>query len=269
MKVRDYKALLLSDPRIAMLFYLTERHPRGPNAKLRARDYEKHTSYYGNAGAVLELLESSVPLTAEGSTATGGWDPRAIFELPSSEWNLLSMLEDLEVNVGVGMGTDYYCADGKQKLFKRGAQLTRRARRAARRVGQAQKWVKENIGQALYSVSVGYGVADVHVHGECEAGAKTQYDMFLESAMKAVPGYREDRTYVNYKRPATDPTALMTLNAKFVTEMDEGVKSRKANIQRMLQEIEGMEAARELVYSYSLNMAATFGVDDDEEDSDE
>jgi hypothetical protein len=267
MKVRDYKALLLSDPRAAMLFDLTERHPRGPGAKLRSRDYEKHTSYYGNAGAVLELLESSVPLTAEGSNATGGWDPRAIFELPSGEWNLASMLEDIEVPAGMGMGNDYYCTSGNQKLFKRGAMMTRRSKRAARRIGQAQRWVRENIGQALYSVSVGYGVSDVHVHGECEAGAKTQFDMFLQSAMTAVPGYREDRCNVNYKRPATDPTALMTLNDKFVKEMDNGVVERKANIERMLKEIEGMEAARELVYSYSVNMAATFGTDEEEEDS--
>jgi len=61
----------------------------------------------------------------------------------------------------------------------------------------------------------------------------------------------------------------MTLNDKFVKEMDSGVEDRKNRIATMLKEIEGMEAARELVYSYSVNMAATFGTDDDEEDGDE
>jgi len=269
MKVRDYKTLLLTDRRAAMLFDLTERHPRGPNAKLRSRDYVPHTSYYGNAGAVLTLKGESIPETAEGSDATGGWDPREIFELPQGEWNLMSLLENVHVPVGMGMGCDYYCDDGRQKLFKRGAQLTRRARRAARRVGQAQRWVRENIGQAIYEVNYGYGSAKVFVHGESEAGATTQFQMFLESAVKEVPSYQEHRVSVGYKRPATEPTALMTLNDKFVKEMDSGVEDRKNRIATMLKEIEGMEAARELVYSYSVNMAATFGTDDDEEDGDE
>ena len=269
MKVRDYKSLLLSDRRAAMLFDLTERHPRGPDAKLRSRDYVPCDRYYGNVGAILTLKEDSVPESAEGSDATGGWDPREIYELPAGEWNLMSLLENIEVPVGMGMGRDYYCEEGMQNLFKRGAQLTRRARRASRRIRQAQNWVKNNITQAIYEVSYGYSSQNVFVHGETEAGAETQFAMFLQPAVAAVPGFREDRICVGYKRPATDPTALLTLNDKFVKEMEEGVTKRKHDIERMLKEIEGMEAARELVYSYSLNMAATFGVGDDEEDSDE
>ena len=269
MKVRDYKSLLLSDRRAAMLFDLTERHPRGPNAALRSRDYVPFDRYYGNAGAILTLKEGSIPASAEGSDATGGWDPREIYELSSGEYRLQSILEDIEVDVGMGMGHNNYYDDGKQKLFKRGAQLTRRARRAARRIGQAQAWVKKNITQAIYEVSYGYGSENVFVHGETEAGAETQFKMFLESAVKEVPNYQEHRVCVGYTRPATEPTALMTLNDKFVKSMDAGVADRKERITKMLKEIEGMEAARELVYSYSVNMAATFGTDDDEEDSDE
>jgi hypothetical protein len=180
-----------------------------------------------------------------------------------------SQLEDLEVKVGMGMGADYYCDDGKQKLFKRGSQLTRRAKRAARRVGRAQSWVQSNITQAIYEVSYGYGSENVFVHGETEEGAETQFQMFLEPAIVGVPGYQKDRTHVSYNKPAIEPTALMTLNDKFVRSMVSGVADRKASIEKMLKEIEGMEAARELVYSYSVNMAATYGadLDDDEEDS--
>ena len=266
MKVRDYKSLLLSDRRAAMLFDLTERHPRGPDAKLRSRDYVPHDRYYGTVGAVLTLKEDSIPASAEGSDSTGGWDPREIYELSSGEWRLQSILEDIEVPVGMGMGRDYYCDEGMQKLFKRGAQLTRRARRAARRIGQAQAWVKKNITQAIYEVSYGYGVENVFVHGETEAGAQTQFAMFLQPAVSGVPNFREDRICVGYSRPATDPTALMTLNDKFVKAMDSGVAERKERIETMLKEIEGMEAARELVYSYSVNMAATFGTDEDDGD---
>jgi hypothetical protein len=267
MRLRDYKTLLETDRHAAMLFDLTERHPRGPEAKLRARDYVPHTSYYGNAGAILTLKSDSIPATAEGSDATGGWNPREIYELSSSEWHMQSYLENIEVPEGAGgMGRDYYCEDGMCKLFKRGAQLTRRARRAARRVGQAQRWVKENITQALYEVSYGYGTENVFVHGECEEGATTQFGMFLQPAVSGVPGFNADRITVGYKRPATEPTALMTLNDKFVKEMDSGVATRKSKIEQMLKEIEGMEAARELVYSYSVNMAATFGTDEEDEE---
>ena len=91
--------------------------------------------------------------------------------------------------------------------------------------------------------------------------------MFLKSALTAVPNYRVDREHVQYLRPATDPTALLTLNDRFVKSMDSGVKERRERIAKMLKEIAGMEAAREMVYSYSMNMAATFGID--EEDGDE
>ena len=266
MRLRDYKTLLKTDRRAAMLFDLTERHPRGPEAKLRSRDYIAYDRYYGTVGAVLTLKEGSIPASAEGSDSTGGWDPREIYELSSGEWRLQSILEDIEVDVGMGMGNDYYCDDGKQKLFKRGAQLTRRARRAARRIGQAQAWVKKNITQAIYEVSYGYGSENVFVHGETEAGAQTQFAMFLQPAVAAVPNFNEHRICVGYTRPATDPTALMTLNDKFVKSMDAGVKERKERIEKMLAEIEGMEAARELVYSYSVNMAATFGTDEEDEE---
>ena len=269
MKVRDYKTLLSNDRRTAMLFDLTERFPRGPNAKLRAHDYKSKehggvlTKGWGSYEA--PYLNRGVE-TAENSPMTGGWDPREIFELPEGEWNMQHLLQNLMVPEGTGMGDSYYTDDGVQKLFKYGAQMTRRSRRASARVKAAKEWVRNNITQAIYAVNMGYGTPDVHVHGESEAGATTQYEMFLKGALSATPGYREDRQYIQYVRPATDPTTLLTLNDKFVKSMDDGVAERKKRIATMLKEIEGMEAAREMVYSYSMNMAATFGVGGDDSD---
>jgi len=269
MKVRDYKTLLSSDRRTAMLFDLTERFPRGPEGKLRGHDYrdtDGDVLQHGWSSSAVAYLNRGVE-TAENSEMTGGWDPREIFELPDGEWSLLSFLENLEVPDGTGMGDSYYTAEGQQKLFKRGAQLTRRSRRASARIRKAKEWVRENITRAIYAVNMGYGLENVHVHGDSVTGATTQYEMFLKAGVSACPGYREDRAYVTYIRPATDPTALMTLNDKFVKSATAGITDRRKRIETMLKEIEGLEAARDLVYSYSVNMTATFGTD--EEDSDE
>ena len=270
MKVRDYKTLLSTDRRAAMLFDLTERFPRGPEGKLRADDYKDGDGIVlanGWGSSTSPYLNRGVE-TAENSPMTGGWNPREIFELEDGEWRLQSILSALEVPAGTGMGCDYYVSEGQQKLFKNGAQLTRRARRASARIRHAKKWVEENITRAIYSVNMGYGMEDVHVHGDSETGATTQYEMFLKAGVSACPGYREDRAYVSYVRPATDPTALLTLNDKFVKSAAAGIADRKKRIETMLKEIEGLEAAKDLVYSYSINMAATFGVDD-EDDCDE
>lgn len=267
MRLRDYKALLVSDRKAAMLFDLTERHPRGPEAKLRARDYEPHEGYYNNVGAVLVLKESSIPETAEGSPATGGWDPREIYEIESSEWDLARLLERIEVPEGVGRGSTYYAEDGMQKLFpSRGSALTRRSRRASGRIYQAKRWVKENIKTAIYSVSVGYAT-EVHVHGDSDEQAFMQYEMFLKGGVAGIPDARKGYdNQARYVKPADSPTALMTLNSKFVNDMDSQVAASLANIEKLKKEVEVMKAARELVYSYSVNMAATYGIEDDEDD---
>jgi len=267
MRLRDYKALLIADRKAAMLFDLTERHPRGPEAKLRARDYKPHEGYYDNVGAVLVLKESSIPTTAEGSPATGGWDPREIYEIDPCEWELKRVLGNIQVPKGIGRGSEWRAEEGKQRLFPDGGSaLTRRARRTSGRIHQAKRWVKENIKTAIYSVSLGYGT-QVHVHGDSDAQALMQYEMFLKGGVAGIPearpGYDDQARYV---KPADSPTALMTLNSKFVNDMDKQVADSLANIERLKKEVEAMQAARELVYSYSVNMAATYGIEDDEDD---
>jgi hypothetical protein len=265
MKLRDYRTLLSNDKRTAMLFDLTERHPRGPYGALRNKHYETHDSYYGNAGAVLALLKGVD--SAGGSTATGGWDPYEVYELPDSEWSAQSFLSALEVPKGVGMGDDYYSSDGQQKIFKSGAQLTRRAKRFAYRVRKAKAWVKENIGTAVYMVQLGgYGDKNaVYVHADDEAGALKQWELFMKEAFNDdCDDFREDRVCVSYMRPAKTPLELMSLNAPLQESYRNAVAQKKARVEKLLKEIEAMDTAEQVVNIYAVNMVATWGTGEGE-----
>jgi hypothetical protein len=265
MKLRDYRTLLSNDKRTAMLFDLTERHPRGPYGALRNKHYETHDSYYGNAGAVLALLKGVD--SAGGSTATGGWDPYEVYELPDSEWNAQSFLRGLEVPADMAMGESYYSNDGQARLFKDGAQLTRRAKRFAYRVRKAKAWVKENIGTAVYMVQLGgYGDKNaVYVHADDEAGALKQWELFMKEAFNDdCDDFREDRVCVSYMRPAKTPLELMSLNAPLQESYRNAVAQKKARVEKLLKEIEAMDTAEQVVNIYAVNMVATWGTGEGE-----
>ena len=265
MKLRDYKALLTSDQRTAMLFDLTERHPRGPTSKLRPRDYEKHENYRGNVGAVLALLKGAS--TAEGSTETGGWSPYEIYELPDDEWSASRLLWDIDVAKEMAMGDSYHSGEGKARLFKQGSQLTRRSRRFAYRVRKAKRWVEENIGTAVYEVSLGgYGIESVFVHADSEDGAKKQFELFMGGAFNTdVPNYQESRVHITYCRPAKTPLELMILNEKFQKEQRDRIESSKREVEKLLKQIEAMDTAEQIVNCYAINMVATWGTGEGEE----
>jgi hypothetical protein len=92
--------------------------------------------------------------------------------------------------------------------------------------------------------------------------------MFLKGGVTGIPDARSGYdNSAHYVKPADSPTALMTLNSKFVNDMDKQVAASLANIERLKKEVEAMQAARELVYSYSVNMAATYGIDDDDDEA--
>ena len=268
MKLRDYKTLLATDQRTAMLFDLTERHPRGPTAKLRSKDYAEYEGWRGNAGAVLELLKGQK--SAEGSTQTGGWNPYEIYELPDDEWGASRLLWDLEVAEEMAMGDKWYGEEGQARLFKQGAQLTRRSRRFAYRVRKAKKWVEENIGTAVYEVNLGgYGIESVFVHADSEDGAVKQFELFMKGAFnKYVPNYSEDRVHVRYCRPAKTPLELMTLNEKFQAEQRERISRSRAEVEKLLKQIEAMDTAEQIVNCYAINMVATWGTGDEGETTD-
>ena len=264
MKLRDYKSLLTSDKRAAMLFDLTERFPRGPTSKLRAPDYHSPDGGLlsdGWSSSECPYLFAGVA-SAEGSNKTGGWNPYDIYELPDSEWNAQSLLGGVEVPEEMAMGESYYSADGEGRLFKRGAQLTRRARRFSRRVREAKAWVKANIGTAVCAVHLGsYGDENtVYVHADNEEGAKKQWELFMEGAFNEwCEDYREDRVNVTYVRPAKTPLELMSLNETFQSKYRAMVTRKRAQVEKLLKQIEAMDTAEQVVNIYAVNMVATWG----------
>ena len=268
MKLRDYKTLLATDPHAAMLFDLTERFPRGPTTKLRAHDYKDGDGRLLSKGwgsNEAPYLNRGVE-SAQGSPMTGGWDPYVIYELEDSEWNLAHQLQQIEVADHIGMGSDFSAAEGMRRLFKTGAQLTRRARRAAKRIREAKTWVQENIGTAVYKVQFGWGTRNgVYVHADSEGGAMTQFELFMKSAFnKHCPSYDPDRISVNYVRPAKTPLELMALNQPFIDEYVAVIEKKRERIVQLQQEIEAMDMAHQVVNIYAINMVATWGTGEGE-----
>ena len=267
MKLRDYKTLLTTDPRAAMLFDLTERFPRGPNAKLRAPDYKRDGEVLSDGWGSNEApyLAHGVD-SANGSTKTGGWDPYVIYELPDNEWQLQHVLCDIEVAKEMAMGSGYWCDEGVAKLFKTGAQLTRRARRAANRIRRAKEWVKENIGTAVYQIGFGWrSDRGVFVHADSEDGAKKQFELFMKGGFnKYCPEYDEDNIRVSYVRPAKTPLELMALNQPFIDGYTAAIEKKRARIIELQKEIEAMDTAHQVVNIYAINMVATWGTGEGE-----
>ena len=268
MKVKDFKTLLVDDPRTAMLFDLTERFPRGPTSKLRNRDYMRDGQILENGwGSNLAPYLNEGKATAHGSPMTGGWDPYLIFELPDSEWNVESLLQDLEVPIEMGMGDTYYAKEGHRKLFKRGAQLTRRARRAANRIRQAKRWVEANITTAVYKVDSGYYSREsIYVHADSVEGARHQFNLFMGGVFNEhTEGFSDpDRINVSYVRPAQTPMELMALNQPFVDNYIKAVEKKRERILELQKEIEAMDTAQQVVNIYAINMVASWGTGEGE-----
>ncbi len=273
MKVRDYKTLLEADRKTAMLFDLTERFPRGPEARLRDHDYKDHDGEvlsHGWGSNTAPYLNTGVA-TAENSPMTGGWNPYDIYELPDNEWTLESHLAGLHVPVEASMNKHdtWQAPEGHAKLFKRGAQLTRRSRRLANRIRQAKKWVKENIGTAVYSIQFGWrGRDNIFVHADNEEGAKKQFELFMGGAFNShCPDYEEGSIQVEYVRPAKTPLELMSLNQPFINSYVDSIKKKKETAARLLAEAEAMDMAHQVVNIYAINMVASWGTGEGEGDN--
>lgn len=265
MKVSDYKTLLTSNRNAAMLFDLTERFPRGPTSKLRDRDYKTSDGTLLSKGwgsNEAPYLNRGVD-SAEGSEMTGGWNPYDIYELPDGDWQMESMLSGIEVPIAMAMSeATYMCTPGSAKLFKSGAQLTRRSRRAAKRVREAKRWVQENIGTAVYKISLGYGAREsIFVHADSTNGAMKQFELFMQGAFNEhCPGYDDgSRVHVEYLRPAKTPMELMELNQPFINRYQEMVESKRLRILKLQQEIEAMDMTHQVVNIYAINMVASWG----------
>ena len=290
MKLSTYKELLATNPKLAMLFDLSERFPRGPQANLRGHHYESsHGGYYQRHETQLngDAIRGDKKTTGVYETCTvekHGFCPVAYGYdvLKLHTWfqkNRVSDQYDFKNAVERLMDTTYEAerSEAEQWVMARfcgwskQATRTRRANRISLRIRQLKRWVEENVTTAYYKVSLSYRDGDLYVHADSEAAAQSQYDLFLKPAVAAVeraecnPRYRGERSDrwgnhgVRYSRHALEgPVGLMQMNKSFSDKASEKIAEAKQKIELLKEEIAALEIAQQMVESYGANMTCSY-----------
>ena len=282
MKLSDYKELLAENPKLAMLFDLSERFPRGPEANLRSHHYEaSHDSHWDRHETQLskEKLrnDKKTPNVIKACTVKKhGFCPVAygynVLELHtwfkknriSDGYDFRNCIQDLLSSGSVTeqtpveqMVTAQFLGWGKQ------ATRTRRSKRIYLRISQLRRWVQENVTTAYYKISMGWGIGDVFVHADSEAGAQTQYDLFLKPAIAEIEKHErhpgDGGHNVRYNEHALEgPAGLMVKNSGFLRKCDETVSNLEGQIKTMQAKIASLQLAKGMVDQYSTNMTCSY-----------
>ena len=291
MKLSTYKELLATNPKLAMLFDLSERFPRGPQANLRGHHYvQSHEgSYYRRheTQLSLEAIINDKKTAGVYETCTvpkHGFCPVAYGYdvLKLNEWfmkNRISDGDDFYSALSNLMDTSYGAerSEAEQWMLERfmgygkQATRTRRANRIYLRINQLKRWVKENVTTAYYRIQLGWNAGDLYVHADSQAAAQSQYDLLLKPAIAAVeraevsPRYR-DREFgchgVEYAKHALEgPVGLMQMNQSYVRRAAEKVIDAKAIIEELQEQIKVLEQAQQMIESYSANMTCSYDYD--------
>ncbi|MBM38446.1 MAG: hypothetical protein CMO97_05175, partial [Woeseia sp.] len=190
MKLSMYKELLATNPKLAMLFDLSERFPRGPKANLRAHHYEgSHNGYYQRHETQLNADEIRGDKKTAGVYETctvekHGFCPVAYGYdvLKLNAWfqkNRIKDQYDFKNAIERLMDTAYEAerSEAEQWVMARfcgwskQATRTRRSNRLSLRIRQLKRWVEENITTAYYRISLSYRDGDLYVHADSEAAA--------------------------------------------------------------------------------------------------
>ena len=291
MKLSMYKELLATNPKLAMLFDLSERFPRGPQANLRSHHYEgSHGGYYqrhetqlnGNAirgDKKTAGVYETCTVEKHGFCAVAyGYDV-----LKLHAWfqkNRIDQSYDFKNAIERLMDTAYEAerSEAEQWVMARflswgkQATRTRRANRIGLRIRQLKRWVEENVTTAYYKVSLSYRDGDLYVHADSEAAAQSQYELFLKPAVAAVeraecnPAYRDRREFgnhgVRYSRHALEgPVGLMQMNKGYSQKADEKIADAKKEIELLKEKIAALETAQQMIDSYSANMTCSYDYD--------
>ena len=288
MKLSMYKELLATNPKLAMLFDLSERFPRGPQANLRGHHYEgSHGSYYQRHETQLD-----------GNAIRGDKKTAGVYETCTVEkhgfcavaygydvlklhaWfqkNRISDQYDFKNAIERLIDTSYggERSGAEQWMYthflgwNKQATRTRRSGRINLRIRQLKRWVEENVTTAYYRIPLSYRDGDLYVHADSEAAAQSQYELFLKPAVAAVekaectPRYRNDREFgnhgVRYSRHALEgPVGLMQMNKGYSEKASEKIAEAKKNIAKLEEEIAALEMAQQMVESYSANMTCSY-----------
>ncbi len=291
MKLSMYKELLATNPKLAMLFDLSERFPRGPKANLRAHHYEgSHNGYYQRHETQLNADEIRGDKKTAGVYETctvekHGFCPVAYGYdvLKLNAWfqkNRINDQYDFKNAIERLMDTAYEAerSEAEQWVMARfcgwskQATRTRRSNRLSLRIRQLKRWVEENITTAYYRISLSYRDGDLYVHADSEAAAQAQYELFLKPAVAAVeraecsPQYRDRREFgdhgVRYSRHALEgPVGLMQMNKSYSEKTNEKIAAARESIARLEEQIAAMETARQMIESYSANMTCSYDYD--------
>jgi len=283
-----YKELLATNPKLAMLFDLSERFPRGPQASLRSHHYEgSHGSYYQRHETQLNgnAIRGDKKTAGVYETCTvekHGFCPAAYGYdvLKLHAWfqkNNIRDQYDFKNAIERLMNTAYEAERSeaeewvrKQFIgYSKQATRTRRSGRIGLRITQLRRWVEENVTTAYYKIPLSYRDGDLYVHADSEAAAQAQYELFLKPAVAAVekaecsPQYRDRREFgnhgVRYSRHALEgPVGLMQMNKNYSAKASEKIVACRDSIARLEEQIAALETAQQMVESYSANMTCSY-----------
>ena len=288
MKLSMYKELLATNPKLAMLFDLSERFPRGPQANLRGHHYEgSHGSYYQRHETQLDGNAIRGDKKTAGVYETCTVDKHG-FCAVAYGYNVLKLHAWFQKN-RINDGYDFknaierlvetaYEAErspAEQWVYmqflgwNKQATRTRRSGRINLRIRQLRRWVEENVTTAYYKIPLSYRDGDLYVHADSEAAAQSQYDLFLKPAVAAVekaetnPRYRDQREFgnhgVRYSRHALEgPVGLMQMNKSYSQKAAEKITEARESITRLEEQIAALETAAQMVEAYSANMTCSY-----------
>lgn len=265
MKVSSFKTLQLKDPRTAMIFDLTERFPRGPKAKLRAKHYKVKNQWGDN----LHVPESDDLIGGD-----LGYDLFELYELCKKSWwndDLLSLTVDVR---DCAMGDQYYCRqtysyiEGKWSLFKRGPQVTRRLRRLEQRLRLVREMVEKKSSANLYEVRIGSMRQPLTMFGDSETHVQQTYDLLLKAGFEQAAdkklmnrgGYYSDQgectLNIRFKGPSHGPHEIMEENQQFVAKLRSAQEEMRAKIAELQGAISAADDLAMMVDMFTLNTCA-------------
>jgi len=263
MKVSAYKMLITENKRNAMIFDLTERFPRGPKAKLRAKHYNAKNEWGGNALA---------PESDELIGGEFGYDLFELYELCKKGW-WNSDLEEITTKIeDCAMGSQHYDYATREytkewSLFKRGPQVTRRLRRLESRLREVRKRVEQKSNANLYAVRVGNLNQMVSMFGDSEEHVRMQFDLLLRGGFEAASdtvlmnrgGWGENtecQFNARFSGPSHGPHEIMAANQEFTNALQIRKTDMLKKIEDLKKAINAADDLCQLVDMFTINSCA-------------
>ena len=268
MKLSAYKALLAECPYTAMIVDLTERFPRGPKAALRPKDYQVTEKFY--SWRTERTVHDDAFVGGE-----NGYPLETLHELTKKSWwdSSIDQLRTRVKDAALGgeirrRNDDYeYVGTGEYRVFKYGAQTTRRLRTLKDRLRRVVKLVEQKSAHNLYAVSVGRCDKPVYMFADNEETARMQYELLLSTAFNSAAerkgidkgySYRDepvDQRY-HFQGPSQGVHEIMEHNEVFTAYLREQNESRLAKIEELKGAIVAAEELAQMVEMFTINSCA-------------